>query len=111
MMAHTSHRDFICPPWQPPNPTVRATYSLAVSNASKTLGESPLVLMAKATSRGLTKVLSCSEKIRSYPKSLAHAVINEALSVRAITLGRFPAPTSPAPLLISHIMCEALAAL
>src|SRR5438445_95783 len=110
-MAQTSHRDFIWPPWHPPKPTVMAPYSLAVSSASKTLGESPLVLIAKATSRGLMKVFSCSEKIRSYPKSLAHAVISEALSVRAITLGRLPSPDELAPLLMSHIRCEALAAL
>src|SRR6185437_13185171 len=111
MMAQTSHRDFIWPPWQPPKPTVMAPYSVAVFNASKMLGESPLVLIAKATSRGLMKVFSCSEKTRSYPKSLAHAVISEVLSVSAMTRGRLPSGGPLAPLLMSHIRCEALAAL
>jgi len=75
MMAQTSQKRLHLPPWPPLRPTVMAPNSLAVSSAAKHWenhhgadGESHVARRYES--------LKLFRKIRSYPKSLAQALIN-----------------------------------
>src|SRR5262249_60306691 len=70
------------PPEKPVIPTVVNPCSLAQATALRMLGLLPEPEMARSRSPGEARVFNCSTKIRSYPSSLAHAMLQAGLSIR-----------------------------
>ena len=92
-------------------PTVVIPWALAHSTALRMFGLLPEPEIASTRSPGDARFLSCSTKMRSYPSSLAQAMIPAVLSVRLRTFSRFwYSKSRRVHLFRSSQRCEALAA-